>query len=127
MTSSQRNSPDIEQWLKLAGAENVGPVTFGKLLNYFGSPERALGASVSQLMKIEGIGPHIAEGIAASRDKVSIAEELELAEKLGVWIIHLQDERYLPLLKQIYDPGVAFCAHSGGHRFYNLLRYGPRH
>jgi len=104
MTDSKRNSPDVDKWLKLAGAKNVGPVTFSRLLNYFGSPDRALGVSVSELMKIEGIGPHIAEGIASSRDKVDIAAELELAEKLGVWIIHLQDERYPALLKQIYDP-----------------------
>ena len=98
------NSPDIEKWLKLASAEGVGPVTFGKLLEHFGSPERALGASVGELMKIDGVGSHTAERIAASRDKFDAVAELELAQKLGVWTVHLQDERYPALLKQIYDP-----------------------
>lgn len=98
------NSPDIEKWLKLAGAESVGPVTFGRLLNYFGSVESALGASVYELAKIEGIGLHTAGKIAASRDKTDSEAELTLAEKLGVWIIHLQDERYPAQLKLIYDP-----------------------
>jgi DNA processing protein len=29
---------------------------------------------------------------------------LELAEKLGVWIISLDDQRYPPVLRRIYDP-----------------------
>jgi DNA processing protein len=104
MTNTRPNSPDIEKWLKLAGAQGVGPVIFGKLLSYFGPPERALGASVSELAKVEGIGLHTAEKIAMSRDKTDTAGEIELAEKLGVTIIHLQDQRYPSLLKQIYDP-----------------------
>jgi DNA processing protein len=104
MLNPHPNSPDIEKWLKLTGADGVGPVTFSKLLSCFGSPQRALGASVGELTKIDGIGPRTAERIAASRDKTDAVAEIELAAKLGVWIIHLQDERYPALLKQIYDP-----------------------
>jgi DNA processing protein len=87
MTKNQHNSVDIEKWLKLIRADSVGPTTFAKLIKHFGSPDRALGASVSELTHIDGIG-----------------YKLELAEKLGVWIIHVEDERYPPPLKQIYDP-----------------------
>jgi DNA processing protein len=98
------NSPDIDKWLMLAGASGVGPVTFGKLLNYFGSPVQALDASVIELSKVEGIGLHTAEKITASRSRTDADAEIALAEKLGVWIIHLQDERYPAQLKLIYDP-----------------------
>jgi DNA processing protein len=104
MPESHSNSPDIEKWLKLAGADGIGPVTFGKLLNHFGSLEQALGASVGELTKINGVGFQTAERIASSRDKFDIVAELELADKLGIWIINLQDVRYPALLKQIYDP-----------------------
>jgi DNA processing protein len=104
MLKPHPNSPEIEKWLKLTGADGVGPVTFSKLLSHFGSPERALGVSVSELTRVDGIGPRTAERIAASRDKVDVVAEIELAAKLGVWIVHLQDERYPVLLKQIYDP-----------------------
>jgi len=104
MSEAQQNSPDVAHWLKLAAAEGVGPVTFGKLLNYFETPQRALEASVSELARVEGVGLHTAEKIASSRNKTTPDAELELAEKLGVWIIHLHDERYPALLKQIYDP-----------------------
>jgi DNA processing protein len=104
MANRQSHSPDIEKWLKLAGADNVGPITFAKLIKHFGSVDRALGASAGELTQIEGIGPKTAPLIAATRDKFDVAAELELAERLGVWIIHLDDERYPPVLRRIYDP-----------------------
>jgi DNA processing protein len=45
-----------------------------------------------------------AEQIVRSRDKFDPDAELDLAAKLGVWLINLTDERYPPVLKQIYDP-----------------------
>lgn len=98
------NSPDIEKWLKLIRAEGVGPVSFGRLLKQFGAVDAALGASVAGLAKVEGIGFKTAERIVSTRDKFDTCAELELAEKLGVWIVHFDDQRYPPLLKQIYDP-----------------------
>ena len=104
MAESQQHSVDIEKWLKLIRADNVGPTTFAKLIRHFGSAERALGASASELAKIDGIGFKTAEQIAGTRNKFDTTTELELAEKLGVWIINLDDERYPPVLKRIYDP-----------------------
>ncbi len=104
MAKPQPNSADIEKWLSLIRAENVGPTTFAKLIKHFGSADRALGASVSELAKINGVGFKTAERIAASRAKFDVSAELELAEKLDVWIINIDDKRYPPALKQIYDP-----------------------
>jgi DNA processing protein len=104
MAGAQPNSVDIEKWLKLIRADGVGPVTFTKLVKHFGSVDSALGASVSELSKVEGIGFKTAERIFASRDRFDAAGEIKLAEKLGVWIMNLQDSRYLPVLKRIYDP-----------------------
>ncbi len=74
------------------------------MLNYFDSAEKILGASVYEMSKVDGVGHHTAEKIAASRDKTDTDAETTLAEKLGVWIIHLHDERYPAQLKLIYDP-----------------------
>ena len=104
MAKIPENSKDIELWLKLIRADEVGPVTFGRLLQRFGSVDRVLGASVNEMTKVEGIGFKTAERIAASRDKFDACAELELADKLGVWILHMEDPRYPAMLKQIYDP-----------------------
>ena len=104
MAKVQENSPGIENWLQLLRADGVGPVTFAKMIKFFGSAERVLGASVSELARIEGIGYKTAERIASSRGKFDAGAELELARKLGVWLVNLADERYPPVLKRIYDP-----------------------
>ena len=104
MAKPHPNSADIEKWLRLIRADSVGPTTFAKLIKHFGSADRALGASVSELAKINGVGFKTAERIAASRGNFDVSAELELAEKLGIWIINIEDKRYPPALKQIYDP-----------------------
>ena len=104
MAQIPENSSGIELWLKLIRADEVGPVTFGRLLKRFGSVDAVLGASVSGLTKVEGIGFKTAERIAASRDKFDACAELELAARLGVWLLHIEDPRYPAVLKQIYDP-----------------------
>jgi len=104
MAKLQPNSVDIEKWLKLIRADGVGPATFAKLLQHFKTADQILGSSVSELSKIKGVGFKTAERIAATREKFDPATELDLAQKLGVWIIKLDDKRYPPALKQIYDP-----------------------
>ena len=104
MSKRQQNSVDIEKWLKLIRADSVGSTTFAKLIKHFGSADRALGASVSELAKIDGIGFKTAEQIARTCTKFDVKAELELAEKLDIWIIHFDDKRYPPVLKRIYDP-----------------------
>lgn len=108
MTQKQQNSVDIDKWLRLIRAEGVGPKTFARLLKRMGSVDDALGASVSQLTKVEGIGPKKAELIAGSVDKFDTDAELRLAEKLGVWIVNFEDSRYPAVLKRIYDPPPVF-------------------
>jgi len=104
MPENNRNSGDIENCLKLIRAKGVGSVTFTKLIDHFGTADRALGASAGELARIEGIGFKTAERIAATRNKFDAKAELEMAEKVGVFIIRLDDPRYPPVLKRIYDP-----------------------
>lgn len=101
---AMRNSPDIDKWLRLIRADGVGPVIFSKLLGHFGSIDRALSASPMELTRIEGIGEQTARRIAATRSKFDSDAELALAEKLGVWLVHLHDDRYPTLLRRIPDP-----------------------
>lgn len=104
MTKQQQNSVGIENWLKVIRAKGIGATTFKKLLKHFGSIDCVLGASVSELAKVNGVGFKTAEQIAATRNKFDTDAELELADKLGVWLINTEDDRYPTLLKRIYDP-----------------------
>ena len=98
------NSPGIEKWLKLIRSDRVGPTTFAKLLRHFKTIDAALGATAHQLSMINNIGPKTAEAIVRSRDTFDVNAELNLADKLGVWIMNIEDDRYPLALKSIYDP-----------------------
>ncbi|HSV26455.1 MAG TPA: DNA-processing protein DprA, partial [Sedimentisphaerales bacterium] len=100
----EAHSDGIELWLRLRAAEGVGSVIFARLLERFGTVERALGASVAELTRVDGIGTHTAERIARTRDVFDSEKELELARRLGVWLVTTADERYPAALKAIYDP-----------------------
>jgi DNA processing protein len=100
----QNHSIDVDKWLKLRNADGVGPITFALLLKHFGSVEAALGASVWELTKVDGIGDKTAEQIARTRDTFDAKAEIERADKFGVSIITSADERYPATLKGIYDP-----------------------
>jgi len=104
MADRYPNSEGIERWLALARADGVGPVLFHRLVERFGDPEAALKAPASQLRAVEGVGEKTAQRIAASRGGFDVQEELALADRLGVHVIHMEDPRYPAALKAIYDP-----------------------
>ena len=104
MAKGEPNSAEVDKWLKLIRADGVGPVTFARLLERFGSADRTLGASVGELAKVDGIGLRTAERIAATRNKFDASAEINLAARLGVFLLTLQDPRYPPVLKRIHDP-----------------------
>jgi DNA processing protein len=101
---SEQHSPQIALWLKLIRAEGIGPTLFKRLLDYFEDVEHIFTASVVELAKVDGIGNKTAESIVRTRDVFDVDSELALADKTGVWIIHLHDKRYPPALRAIYDP-----------------------
>lgn len=103
-----RNAPadrqSIEALLRLHLTEEVGPVTFANLVDRFGSPDAALGASEAQLRAVPGIGEVTARKIIESRDRVDVAGEMELLEKHGVRVLTPNDAEYPRPLKFIHDP-----------------------
>ncbi|HOL30709.1 MAG TPA: DNA-processing protein DprA [Anaerohalosphaeraceae bacterium] len=100
----QHHSADIEKWLKLIRSDGIGPVLFKRLLDAFGDVDRILAASAARLAEVKGISQTTAQQIARTRNTFNAEKEIEHADKLGVWIVHLHDPRYPPALKAIYDP-----------------------
>lgn len=90
--------------MRLIRADGVGPTTFLRLLDKFETVDRVLGASVYEFTKVDGIGSRTAEKIRCSIDKFNVDKELSFANKLGVSVINMLDERYPAALKHIYDP-----------------------
>ncbi len=104
MPNEKHDREHIAKWLRLHLTDQVGPITFAKLLNHFNNDiDQALAAGIDQLTSI-GIKPKNAQRIVASRDKIDIDAQLDMAEKLGIKILTLQSDDYPLLLRKIYDP-----------------------
>lgn len=103
--SSIISSAAIEH-LRWSLVPGVGPILFGRIIERFGSAQAALGAGVTMLEQIEGIGRTTAEQIARERDRVDVAPEVELAGQHGVRIICRDDEEFPPALKHLPDPPI---------------------
>lgn len=99
-------SPAAIEHLRWALTKNVGPKTFARLIERFGSAQEALGASVAQLQTVEGIGPSLAEGIARGREEADVAAEVQLATHHHVRILCQDDADYPRLLRHISDPPI---------------------
>ncbi|MCW5776869.1 MAG: DNA-processing protein DprA [Phycisphaeraceae bacterium] len=96
-------SPRLFDLLRLTMTPGLGPVLVGRLLETFGSVERALHASPRELERVRGIGAGTSTAIARGlKESASLAErELELAEQHSVSMLALGDDEYPPLLASI--------------------------
>lgn len=93
---------DLKYWLALNHVPRVGPATFGKLMEVFGSPEAAVMASREALRKSGVLNESQIDQLIRRRERI---EELEgWIEELtfdGVAILTIQDERYPRMLRTV--------------------------
>ena len=86
--------------------DHVGPVRVRQLLEFFGEASAILKASLSQLLKVRGIGEDTAESIAGWEGNIDLGAELKRSQEFGCHILIQTDEEYPDLLRQIYDPPI---------------------
>lgn len=91
--------------LHFSGA--VGVVLYRRLVDHFGSPVRATGASRSALERVPGIGPVTAEAIIRSVREGKAAREIDHADREGIRIVTFEEEGYPEPLKTLHDPPLA--------------------
>ena len=95
-----------EALIALNMIDGVGPVRVRQLLGHFAEAPDILRANRSQLEKVSGIGPEMAQAIAGWEKSVDLAAELKRIEQSGCHVVISSDENYPELLKQIYDPPI---------------------
>jgi DNA processing protein len=88
---------DVIDWLQLCRSDNVGPITFFKILEHFGSVETAL-LNFDEFLKL-----------SPNPNKIKLCErslaeeEFEKAENFGAKILTFSDPQYPQLLREIPD------------------------
>lgn len=97
---------EIKDLVALAMVPGVGPQTCRALLERFGTPTRALDASMSELRDVPGIGPKVAERIRQARDVQDAEAELDLCRVKSVSLVPQGTPNYPSPLLEIPDPPV---------------------
>ena len=93
----------LKYWLWLSTRKGVRPEQVGRLLEHFGTPERAYYADPEEYDLVEGLAP---TARAALGDKSLERADAILGDcdRLGVRILTFGDADYPDRLKNIYDP-----------------------
>jgi DNA processing protein len=89
--------------LRWALIDGIGPLSFTRLISYFGNAQKALDANATQLAQVPRFGGKLADAIVRARDQVALDEEIETAAAHGVRIVCRDDPDYPPGLRQIPD------------------------
>lgn len=88
----------IEDQLRVAAVSGLGRATYKRLVDYFGSWDRAANASVKELVSVPGIGSSLASAIRRSRE-LDVSAEISEARELGVRLVTQEDPAYPANLK----------------------------
>lgn len=91
------NDKERLDWLRLSRTENIGPITFYKLIDRFGSAGRAIDALPDMAKR----GGKAAPLKAFSKDLAE--KEIEKIQKFGARLIARNDDEYPYLLGQVED------------------------
>jgi DNA processing protein len=98
------NDEAVRDLLCLTMVPGVGPKTCRALLEYFGSADRVLSASMTSLKGVEGVGPKLAEKIRTARTEYDPDKELATCRAHGVRPIVGDDPEFPESLREIPDP-----------------------
>src|SRR5436309_2152037 len=90
-------------WLALTLTPGLGPTRGKRLLEFFGSIEGVLNATLTEL-EAAGLPTQAAQSLGTGRSVELANDELAKAAAAGVQCVTLDDPAYPSRLRQIYDP-----------------------
>ncbi len=95
----------IEDILRIAQCPGVGPRTYSRLQQAFGSAQAILGASIQALGQVEGVDAGRAKQVLQA-ETYDPRPELERAAACGVHLVSQEDPAYPQALKNTFDPPI---------------------
>jgi DNA processing protein len=99
--------PALQGWLELRAVKGLGPITYGRLLQRFGSPEAIRSANLSALVAAGDLSPSLAAALqqpVPEKTAQQIQREIDAVEAGRFSLVTLLDPQYPARLKTIADP-----------------------
>ncbi|MGB6220170.1 DNA-processing protein DprA [Haloferula sp.] len=93
----------LEHLLALNQLPKLGPVRIRRLIEAFGSADKALAARQDQLMRVDGIGPELAAILTDWESHSDPATELRELKERNLSVILPDDPAFPPQLREAYD------------------------
>ena len=101
------NLEEKRYWIWLSLIKNLGPKRKLKLLELYKSPEKIYKLTKEELLKIEGIGEETVKNIIVSKNEKLLYYHIKYMKENNIDIIHIYEEGYPQILKEIYDPPIS--------------------
>lgn len=93
---------EVRYWIGFNIVSGIGPARFKLLLDHFGDLEKAWRASDADL-KAAGLDRRSIDALIATRQTISLDEELEKLQREGARTITWQDADYPPRLRHVHS------------------------
>lgn len=102
--------PGLLDQLRLHLVSGIGPRHQQDLLEYFGSADKVLEASVGQLEQVRGIGPKLAMQIQTARSSKEAEQQWQRCHEHGFQLLQRGTDAYPENLREVDDaPRLLFC------------------
>ena len=101
------NLEEKRYWIWLSLIKNLGPKRKLKLLELYQNPEKIYKLSKEELLKIEGIGEETVKNIILAKNEKLLDYHIKYMKENNINIIHIYEESYPQILKEIYDPPIS--------------------
>ena len=101
------NLEEKRYWIWLSLIKNLGPKRKLKLLELYQNPEKIYKLAKEELLKIEGIGEETIKNIILSKNEKLLYYHIKYMKENNIDIIHIYEESYPQILKEIYDPPIS--------------------
>ena len=94
-------------WIWLSLIKKLGCIRKKRLLEIYKTPEKIYNLTGKELAKIDGIGEEIIHNIMESKNERVIDYHIKYIKENNIDIIHIYEESYPQILKQIYDAPIS--------------------
>lgn len=90
-------------WLWLSSIQGVGPCTFKKLIERFGSPKEVFGASYDDLVSVRGISDKLANRITTEASLEYAEALMTECDRMRINIVKMNDDNYPKRILELSD------------------------